>query len=169
MKRCSNKTCKKPLKEESEFGRNKNTKDGLNYSCKECCREVANTSYRKWIQSTGMEVRRRWGRSLKGRFSQLKRKARGHNCDLTFKQFCSLVEGTDCHYCGGQLPALSGHGLDRKDNSKGYEVGNVVPCCTRCNLTKGDRFTYREFVKFVVPGLIALDAERRNADCLKVA
>ena len=52
-----------------------------------------------------------------------------------------------CHYCGAP-PAKTYHrpggygeclynGLDRVDNAKGYEPGNVVPCCTACNLAKG--------------------------------
>jgi len=28
------------------------------------------------------------------------------------------------------------NGLDRADNSKGYELDNVVPCCGRCNRAK---------------------------------
>lgn len=50
-----------------------------------------------------------------------------------------------CHYCTGSLNEY-GHSLDRKDNSKSYTVDNVVPCCTDCNRTKGDRLTYDEMV-----------------------
>lgn len=35
-----------------------------------------------------------------------------------------------CHYCGNNTEG----GLDRKNNSLGHTVENVVPCCTRCNL-----------------------------------
>jgi hypothetical protein len=53
----------------------------------------------------------------------------------------------DCFYCG-KAPAhvmLRGwsrfvyNGLDRFDNAKGYEPGNVVPCCGDCNVAKNTR------------------------------
>jgi len=40
----------------------------------------------------------------------------------------------DCHYCGVAGP----NGLDRVDCTKGYEVGNCVPCCKHCNYVKGN-------------------------------
>lgn len=63
-----------------------------------------------------------------------------------------------CHYCGA-VPSnrvrykknkwFVYNGLDRIDNSIGYEIGNVVPCCWKCNVAKGagtvDEF--REWVK----------------------
>lgn len=54
----------------------------------------------------------------------------------------------DCHYCGCPPSNLvigwpgSGDfvysGIDRVDNRKGYETGNVVPCCALCNSAKND-------------------------------
>jgi hypothetical protein len=49
-----------------------------------------------------------------------------------------------CTYCGGGLP-LYGGGLDRKDSSLGYVVGNVVPCCYDCNTAKGSTLSHDEF------------------------
>lgn len=37
------------------------------------------------------------------------------------------------------------NGIDRVDNTRGYEKGNVVPCCGTCNLLKGAR-TVDEFL-----------------------
>lgn len=56
-----------------------------------------------------------------------------------------------CIYCGGKLP-LYGLGLDRLDNSKGYERGNCVPCCTICNRIRGNNLTFKEmkFIMFVL-------------------
>ncbi len=34
--------------------------------------------------------------------------------------------------------------LTRLDSSKGYEEGNLVPCCFVCNQIKGDRFSATE-------------------------
>ena len=37
--------------------------------------------------------------------------------------------------------------IDRMDSLKGYEQGNMVLCCVRCNHIKGDFFTQSEMVK----------------------
>lgn len=37
------------------------------------------------------------------------------------------------------------NGVDRVDSSKGYEVGNCVPCCYRCNCMKRN-YTLEEFL-----------------------
>lgn len=38
----------------------------------------------------------------------------------------------------------AGIGLDRLDNAKGYEPGNVVSCCSECNIARSDNFTPEE-------------------------
>lgn len=38
-----------------------------------------------------------------------------------------------CHYCGDQIQTI---GIDRVDNNKGYQIDNIVACCTECNLMK---------------------------------
>lgn len=40
------------------------------------------------------------------------------------------------------------NGIDRVDNSIGYTLENVVPCCRRCNSAKNN-MTYEEFVSWV--------------------
>ena len=37
-------------------------------------------------------------------------------------------------------------GIDRLDNSKGYEIDNIVPCCFVCNQVKSNRFTVQEML-----------------------
>ena len=53
----------------------------------------------------------------------------------------------NCHYCGteprerkfrGHTSGLVMNGIDRSDNSKGYEKENCVPCCKICNMAKSD-------------------------------
>jgi hypothetical protein len=58
----------------------------------------------------------------------------------------------DCFYCGatpheamyGRIRVdktrakVTYNGLDRVDNSRGYEVDNVVPCCRICNIMKAE-------------------------------
>jgi hypothetical protein len=61
-----------------------------------------------------------------------------------YKRLCI----SPCFYCGAspsntpgtKLLRASGvkkSGIDRRDNKKGYEPHNCVPCCTSCNLAKG--------------------------------
>lgn len=50
-----------------------------------------------------------------------------------------------CYYCGA-LPSVrrargetyEANGVDRVDNTLGYEATNVRPCCTTCNMAKKD-------------------------------
>lgn len=38
-----------------------------------------------------------------------------------------------CTYCGEKIETI---GLDRVDSDLGYTLGNIVPCCTQCNMSK---------------------------------
>lgn len=76
--------------------------------------------------------------------------------ELSISEVKSLVL-SDCYYCGEPpsnactpmkysdlAPAnaskiLVRNGIDRIDSNIGYIVGNVVPCCTTCNVAKLDR------------------------------
>jgi len=72
-----------------------------------------------------------------------------------YKDYLSFTSIKICHYCGARVmwlphrkkePKSYGHNLDRKDNNKGYSKINCVVCCGSCNRTKGDRFSYEEFM-----------------------
>lgn len=45
-----------------------------------------------------------------------------------------------------QIQLQMGSGLDRTDNSKGYLIKNVVPCCGICNSIKGSNLTHSEMI-----------------------
>lgn len=58
---------------------------------------------------------------------------------------CSVLFASNCDYCGAPPSSLKRvrgrsefkyNGIDRVDNSRGYEIGNVVPCCSKCNTAK---------------------------------
>lgn len=66
-----------------------------------------------------------------------------------------------CHYCGGPLDP-TGKGLDRIENSKGYTLDNVVPCCGDCNRTRMDIYTYDEML--MLAKTIRLIKSMRNVD-----
>ena len=65
--------------------------------------------------------------------------------NVTQDQFRELSQQL-CFYCGGAPAQLASrpesgstftyNGLDRRDNSLGYTLENVVPCCKHCNLAK---------------------------------
>lgn len=74
-------------------------------------------------------------------------KTRGYEWRLSDAEARGLMAG-HCHYCGAppsnRSSRQSAHhgafaysGIDRVDNARGYEAGNVVPCCAVCNWSKG--------------------------------
>lgn len=119
----------------------------------------AKLDQRRWKWKTANPERyAAYMQSVGRRFSALKSEAkrRGLVCSITREEYVAIA-GDDaisvgCDYCGGPLPKTSG-GLDRKDSSLGYELGNVVPCCEMCNVAKSDHFTYDEFRFEVGPAI----------------
>lgn len=63
--------------------------------------------------------------------SQIRRKRRLVPWDISREDY-ALLRQEPCFYCDGPLPP-HGKGLDRLDESRGYEIDNVVPCCRFCN------------------------------------
>lgn len=68
-----------------------------------------------------------------------------------------------CTYCKGMnsrkhkrirydkskfIEVINLNGIDRVNNENGYEVGNCVPCCHRCNRTKSNG-TVEEFAEWI--------------------
>jgi hypothetical protein len=47
-----------------------------------------------------------------------------------------------------KYPTVTYGGIDRKDNTIGYVVGNVVPCCIVCNRAKMD-LPYEAFLAWL--------------------
>lgn len=80
-----------------------------------------------------------------------KAKRRGLSWNLSLEQYAQLVN-QPCTYCN-EKKIERGVGLDRIDNSKGYEIENVLPCCSNCNYTRGDRYTVEE-TKVMVKALM---------------
>ncbi len=82
-------------------------------------------------------------------------------CSLTIGDFIELTKIKTCVYCRAPIPWRErskstppidknadgrSYFLDRLDNNRGYEKGNVVVACSLCNLTRHSRFTYEEFL-----------------------
>src|SRR3990167_6101043 len=69
---------------------------------------------------------------------------RGLVFELTETEFQSFAL-KPCHYCRGALGQRTVvGGLDRINNDFGYILGNVLPACGICNMTRGNRFTVAE-------------------------
>jgi len=62
-------------------------------------------------------------------------KSRGLAFRLSFTAFMSFWQKS-CSYCGTEISTI---GLDRINNNRGYYKDNVTPCCTKCNIAKGNR------------------------------
>lgn len=53
------------------------------------------------------------------------------------RQFAYKIMSMPCIYCQYTPVDDLPNGLDRIDNTKGHILGNVLPCCLRCNMMKG--------------------------------
>lgn len=81
---------------------------------------------------------------------------RGISYDLERSDFLNLIM-SNCYYCGtppsnrlgvGFHGAVDYSGIDRLDSKKGYVLGNVVPCCKKCNFAKRS-LTVDEFFAWI--------------------
>lgn len=135
--------CKK-IKKLSEFPRDKTKIDGRHSWCKVCERERS----RKYYHSID-KFRKRWkwrNDRLKPHhfYRRYKYSAQKRNLDfkLSFRQFMTFWQ-KPCSYCEDEIKTI---GLDRIDNNKGYEIGNIVSCCSFCNFAKR-RSTREQFIQ----------------------
>jgi hypothetical protein len=130
------------IKSVDDFYKRKNLKSGLNSSCKVC----ENNRRSKFNQTnSGKVATRKHARTISRRFQSAKSNA-VRRCivwDISKPDYIALVENSVCHYCFKKLDEAGG-GLDRKNNSKTYNLSEVVPCCGRCNKTFMDNYNYQE-------------------------
>lgn len=127
-----------------------NLRFGSVRSCGCYAREVASATAK--ITNAKQKGRKREavtkpGSAFRSLFRAYRRDAerRSRSFNLTEDEFRNLTSG-NCYYCGVQpsheKKAWSGevytyNGIDRRHNEIGYEVGNCVSCCERCNRFKG--------------------------------
>jgi hypothetical protein len=90
-----------------------------------------------------------WPQELKQYIAQ-ETANRGNNFSLTLEEFKNLCS-SNCSYCGiepcGKMRSgrEKRNGIDRINNSIGYELSNCVPCCWICNRMKG-KMPQQEFL-----------------------
>ena len=138
----------KDVKLLSEFGTASGTKkDGHNSWCKQCCRKISRAHSRtpSGIYST-----------TKGSVNYYK----NTTVEIPRKDFITWynLQPKHCVYCNIPELDLKHMGnyyfdkcdrltVDRMDNSIGYRNDNIVLSCYRCNMTKGDVFSFDEMVE----------------------
>ena len=83
-------------------------------------------------------------------YALYKRSAKKRNIEFNIEKevFINLIT-QNCIYCNTVPPQDSGrNGLDRVNNQKGYLLGNIVPCCFKCNQMKG-QLSLQEFYNHI--------------------
>ena len=107
---------------------------GKKYCSKLCAQKIRyGAQKKKWAQ--GMASGELYGKpfwmAIYARYAR-SAKERDVVFSLSYDDFLSMWQ-KPCSYCGGAIETI---GIDRMDNEYGYQLDNVVPCCTNCNLMK---------------------------------
>lgn len=123
---------------------------------------------KRWgiITYTKEDQRRAWKkytRTSKGIYGGLKtscKQKKNNRLKISQQDFINWYEKElkVCHYCsitleewllqvGGRSNWYKRLTIDRKDNNKDYELGNLVLCCYNCNTVKADIFTEQEMLE----------------------
>jgi hypothetical protein len=100
------------------------------------------------IQTESPKSKRVYQRKNESKWKAIRRDAKrrdkkypeGFRYDFTDEEIQKFLQ-QPCFYCED----TEGIGLDRINNDIGHCKRNCLPCCTLCNLTRGDRFTVEEF------------------------
>ncbi len=133
----------------SEYHRDKNSKDLHSRRCKVCT-----IAYMANYRKNGSDGNKGSTKPDAARRRVLKSyKCAAERRDLPFKlteEYFFHLTKQNCFYCGiepGRVrknrariktneDSYTYNGIDRMDNSKGYVMDNVCPCCTDCNRAK---------------------------------
>ena len=129
---------------------------GVRTTCKEC-RKIEKEEYqsrdyvieknKKYYLDNKETIRERTNKhrkTLNGQFHEYKKSAkkRGIQFELTQTE-CEPFFNSSCYFCNDSYDGL---GMDRLNNTIGYKLNNIVPCCYRCNIMKHTS-TEDEFIK----------------------
>ena len=127
------------------------------YKCSKCDSEIS-SQHTYLIKHSGLCMScSHKGRLFGPAYTQLLHNQHKGRVDveLTYEDFYELCQIKECHCCLSIInrtlkrgnKGYRGYFIDRKDNNKAYTKENCVPCCWKCNQTKGNRFTYEQFMK----------------------
>ncbi len=103
-------------------------------------------------------------RRTTGRFALVKAGAKSRKLKWAIERahYYALVS-EPCFYCELKNDTEVGVGLDRLDNSRGYEPNNVVSCCAMCNKIRMDHLSVQE-MKLVGQVIKAIKIERSHIE-----
>ena len=143
-KRCSKCGRILPL---SDFYRDKQTKDGLDYWCKACIKAKNAQHYQSNKDAIAQKHAEYcdpqknpmgWARIKVGVYRQMDRE-RGFDDSntITAEWFVQNIMYKPCAHCG--LRQVGAIGVNRLDNTKGHTIDNVEPCCLKCNARENIR------------------------------
>ena len=139
-KKCSKCDCIYPI---IMFQKDKQQVDGLRCICKDCssidCKKYFNEYHDEILERQKIRYR-----TIDGKLSTYRKVARKYEREfkLTKDEFAAIIS-QPCYYCGELQENFNG--IDRMDNSKGYELYNCVPCCSMCNRMKNN-YNINEFM-----------------------
>lgn len=105
---------------------------------------------KRYVQQNREAFNERRRHNFRHQLNRIKKQAkdRGYKFELDEETVRALLK-SDCVYCGAAPDPFNT--IDRADNTRGYELGNVVSSCNTCNLTKVclDPNTYIERCKHI--------------------
>ena len=83
---------------------------------------------------------------LSGDYDTFERNAMERNLEfyLSRVEFAEIIKNL-CYLCGKEPRVNHRNGIDRFDNSLGYNTENARPCCSTCNIMK-NRFSYSDMI-----------------------
>lgn len=120
----NNKQCKICLdfKLLKDFIKDNRNVDGRTFTCRVCYEPIRKKYYNNY-QNT-----------LEAKYKTYIKAAKERNLsfNITIEEFKTFWQ-LNCFYCNIEIKTI---GLDRVDNSTGYELKNIVPCCRHCNYMK---------------------------------
>lgn len=154
--------CKCDCGSESKTYNLYNLEKGKTISCG-CFRLENSSKMGKNFGSVGGEQNRKYPKSEVSARELHSRYLKRHAGNLLFEEFLKLTQ-QNCYYCGRDpqqkyyRSSIKGdrdsytfiyNGLDRVDNERGYDLDNVVPCCSTCNFMR-HKLTVDEFYKQII-------------------
>lgn len=151
VKKCS--SCRE-IKDKSFFSKHKLAVDGLQYSCKQCMRELTSDwteqnierqheLQRNWYEKNReqhLERSRQWSADNLDKKAQYRRNRRAAEINAPGTATLDQVEarmayhGYRCVYCGGNYEAVE-HVFPLSKGGSNWPA-NLVPSCTSCNTKK---------------------------------
>jgi len=135
----------------SEYHIDKSTKLGVKTYCKVC----SNLRRRKDKERSLEIYHQKYSGTPLQKYRSIVSNAprRKISINITSGDFCNWYSKQEkkCSYCERILiqgkRGNDGLTVDRIDNNIGYELGNILLCCWRCNVIKGWWFSHNEMIE----------------------